>query len=107
MNHRLVGGRVDDIVLERGRRLVRLVVHAEIVNLHPEIQLFWLRLKTTGLPSAGATRGRTFVLPITNCRCRSSLVGTGSIWSATISDEDASCRRRIVRAPVTLLLHDP
>src|SRR5260370_1489773 len=29
---------VVHIVLDRGRRLVRLLVHAEIVNLHPEIQ---------------------------------------------------------------------
>src|SRR6202049_309837 len=39
MNHGLIRRRIDHIVLDRGRRLVRFVVHTEIVNLHPEVQL--------------------------------------------------------------------
>src|ERR1700720_2934135 len=37
VNYRLICGRVDHIVLDCGRRLVRLVIHTEIVDLHPEI----------------------------------------------------------------------
>jgi hypothetical protein len=77
MDDGLVVG-VGHIVFERGRRFVRLLVHAEIVNLHPEIQLL-IALEQIGLPSEGATRGRTFMVPITKLPVPTFLVATGSI----------------------------
>ena len=38
----LVGRDVDDVILERGGRLVRLLVHSQIVDLHPEVYLLVL-----------------------------------------------------------------
>src|SRR5712691_3836801 len=39
LDHRFVGCDVDDVELERGRWLVRLIVHAQIIDLHPEVYL--------------------------------------------------------------------
>src|SRR5215471_10446167 len=39
LDHRLVRGDVGDVVLDGGGSFVSLLVHAEIIDLHPEIQL--------------------------------------------------------------------
>ena len=59
MNHGLIRRRIDHIVLDRGRRLVRFVVHTEIVNLHPEVQLL-VALEHHRLTIAGGNPGADF-----------------------------------------------
>src|SRR6185437_6614212 len=39
VQHRLIGRRIDDVILKLCRRLLILVVDSEIIDLHPEIEL--------------------------------------------------------------------
>src|SRR5262249_28330205 len=38
VHYSFIGSGIDDVVLNRGRGLLALFIHSQVVNLHPEIQ---------------------------------------------------------------------
>src|SRR5437899_8067415 len=59
LDHRFIGGDVGDLVFEGGGRLVSLLVHTEIIDLHPEIQLLIAVALEDGRLAVGGTDART------------------------------------------------
>src|SRR5579864_1976788 len=79
LDHRFIGGDVSDLIFEGGGRLVGLLVHSEIIDLHPEIQLLIaVTLEDSGL-AIGGTDARTNLhgadheVAAANLRCRNLL----------------------------------
>ena len=96
MDDLLVGCDVESRCIRPLPRVCSSSGHSKPINLHPEIH-FLVAFEDNGFPSAAATLGRTFVVPITKLPVPTFLAGTVSIWSATIK-ENSRVGRRGIRA---------